>query len=175
MVRDAWRQASPLVSWRASCESTWPSWSVGLSNWDRRDGGQNAGTDAGYPRCRRPSPKDLNSPIFLWTRRGLLIFCSGWHLFHVRACGSSPRQRCFGASFTYDNERCPGCRVGMCSVGSDHHDHGTPQRFGATDGRVGPQSGNRVGDKFNCRIRLYRPARDKQGTSTGVEECACQT
>ena len=30
---------------------------------------------------RRPAPKDFNSLIFLWTRRGLLIFCSGWHLF----------------------------------------------------------------------------------------------
>jgi hypothetical protein len=28
----------------------------------------------------------------VWTRRGLLMFCSGWHLFHVRDCRSSPCQ-----------------------------------------------------------------------------------
>ena len=96
--------------------------------------------DAGYPRCRRSSPKDFNSPIFLWTRRGLLIFCSGWHLFHGRDCRSSPRQRCFGASFTYNDEGGPGCRMGSAPASSNQHSHGTSQRLGATDGRVGAQS-----------------------------------
>ena len=41
-------------------------------------------TDARYPGCRRQSPKALNSPLFLWTTRGLSIFCSGsWRLVHV--------------------------------------------------------------------------------------------
>lgn len=58
----------------------------------------------------------------------------------------------------------------MSSAVSDQPNHGTPQRFGATNRWVAAQSSKRLSEEFNRWLRLYRPVRDKQGTSAGVEE-----
>ena len=86
---------------------------------------------------RRPAPKDFNSLIFLWTRRGLLIFLQRLAPFSVRDCHSSPRQRCIGVSFTYDNERGPISRMRLTRFALvDEPQHRTAERFGMADFRI---------------------------------------
>ena len=115
-----WCQIKIAIGWRPSTPDERPDASMGAWLSAKEDKGR-AGVSRrginGQPREIASCPtwrrflvrfaadacrQDFNSPIFLWPRRGFLIFCGGWHLFHVR---DRRGDCCTCASFTYDDER----------------------------------------------------------------------